>query len=311
MTKTSAILPVALFVALGLAATPVLAAGSSVAEVAITFDDVPSHNVAPDGVSRVQIVQKTVDALHKAKSPPVYGFVNGIALKNEPASADALKLWLSAGNLIGNHSYSHGDANGLSSAAFIKDIQANETTLKEYAGNTNWHYLRLPFLRSGDTPQKRAAVAEFMAKEGYLLADVSFGFNDYDYNPPYARCLAKQDTAGIDWLRAHYLAAAAAAMDQGRAEARQVFGRDVKHIFLLHIGAFDAEMLPAVLDLLKAKHFKLITLDEAVSDPVYATYAPVGEAWGGSIFNRAAFANGIALPPGPDNFATQLNALCQ
>lgn len=282
-----------------------------VSEVAITFDDVPSHNVAPAGVTRTEIVQKVVDALKKAKAPPVYGFVNAVALKDGADTVQALKVWRASGNLIGNHTYTHGDPNDMTADAFIADIRANEATLKDYAGDTDWHFLRLPFLRAGDTPQKRAELAAFMNKEGYRIADVSFGFNDYDYNPPYARCLAKEDSAGIEWLKSHYLAAAAAAMDQGRMESRQVFGRDTKHVFLLHIGAFDAEMLPAVLNLLKAKRFKLVTLEEAQSDPVYASYAQVREAWGGGIQQRAAFTKGVALPPGPDNFTAQLNALCQ
>jgi len=149
----------------------------------------------------------------------------------------------------------------------------------------------------------------FLAEHGYRLADATIGFNDYDYNPPYARCLAKNDQAELQKLEVIYLSAAADAIAASQAGANKVFGHDIKHVFLLHIGVFDSLMFPAVLDLLKAKHFKLITLPEAQSDPAYAAYADVGPE-GGMLLQRAMTAKNIPLPSTSDDTSATLNKLC-
>lgn len=297
-------------VALTALAFPVCAAPQG-GEIALTYDDLPSHNVAPTGVSRAEIVQRAVTALQKAKAPPVYGFVNAGALEAEPGTAEAMKIWRSGGNLIGNHTFSHSDPDKISSGAFIAEVRRNEDALKTYGAGTDWHWMRLPFLRGGDTPEKRTALNAVLQQAGYRIADVTVGFNDWDYNPPYARCLARGDLGSVAWLKAQYLAAAAAALDHGQKTAQMVFGHDIKHVFLLHIGAFDAEMLPDLLRLLHQKNFRLISLPEAESDPVYAQYAFVREAWGGGLQQRAAFTKHITLPVGPADNSTQLQALCR
>lgn len=297
-------------VAVAALALPVCAAPQG-GEIALTYDDMPSHNVAPAGVSRAEIVQKAVTALKAAKAPPVYGFVNARALQTEAGTADAMKIWRNGGNLFGNHTFSHPDADKITSEAFIAEVKQDEAALATYGAGTDWHWMRLPFLRGGDTPEKRAALNTYLQQNGYRIADVTVGFNDWDYNPPYARCLAKGDQAGVAWLKAHYLAAASAALDHGQKTAQIVFGRDIKHVFLLHIGAFDAEMLPDLLGLLQQKHFRLIGLPEAESDPVYAQYGFVREAWGGGLQQRAAFVNHVALPAGPADNGAELQALCR
>jgi hypothetical protein len=55
----------------------------------------------------------------------------------------------------------------------------------------------------------------------------------------------------IRWLRESYLATADEYMRKQRDLARQVFGRDINHVLLLHLGAFSAEFLPDLFALLK------------------------------------------------------------
>ncbi len=79
------------------------------------------------------------------------------------------------------------------------------------------------------------------------------------------------DQAAIDWLGASYLKRAAESLPRGQQAARALFGRDINHILLLHMGAFTALMLPDVLDLLAASGVTLTTLEDAAADASYAT----------------------------------------
>lgn len=287
---------------------PAGAASAPPAEVAITFDDLPVNGPLPPGLTRADVAKQFAEVLTAHKAPPVYGMLNAIALKWDPASAAALKVWRDAGNLLANHTYSHLGASKADLAAFEADVAANEPFLKEYMAGKDWHYLRLPFLDGGNTPEKRAAVAAYMDETGYRLADVTIAFNDYEYNPAYARCMAKNDAAGLAWLKAHYLAAAADAIDYSQRAAKNTFGRDIKHVYLLHFGAFEAQMLPAVLNLLENRHFTLVTLDEAQSDPVYKEYAKIATDWGGTLLTRAMAAkNTWVAAPANDTSATLTN----
>jgi hypothetical protein len=51
--------------------------------------------------------------------------------------------------------------------------------------------------------------------------------------------------------------------------AQLLFGRDIAHILLIHAGAFDAVMLDTILKGFRAKGVTFVTLDEALTDPVY------------------------------------------
>lgn len=239
-------------------------------QLAFTWDDLPAHSALPQGETRVEIGHKLITAMKAAHMPPVYGFVNGIAIEHEPASAPMLKDWRDAGFFLGNHAWSHLNLNTNSLADWETDLLKNEPTLERYAGNTDWHWLRYPFLAEGDTPEKRAETRKFLAAHGYKIAAVTMSFGDYMWNDPYARCAAKNDLTAIAQLESSYLEAASAEADFRRAMAKALFGHDIPYVLLMHVGAFDARMLPRLLDLYRSKGFTFITLKEAENDPFYA-----------------------------------------
>src|SRR5260370_16273942 len=94
-------------------------------------------------------------------------------------------------------------------------------------------------------------------------------FGDYLWNEPYARCAAKNDTAAIAQLESSYLDAAAADADFRRAMSKTLFGHDIPYVLLMHVGAFDAPMLPRLLPLYPTKGFTFVSLEAAQQDPFY------------------------------------------
>jgi len=239
-------------------------------EVALTFDDLPAHAALPPGMSRVDVARSVIATLQAHHAPPTYGFVNAKRLSDEPASAEVLRRWRAAGHPLGNHAYSHMDLHASSAEAFEKDVVANEETLRTLMEGGDWHWFRFPYLHEGDTPEKRTSVARFLADHGYRVAEVTMSFDDWAYNDPYARCAAKNDLAAIEWMKQSYLRRAAQSVSAAQEAARLVYGHDIAHVMLLHIGAFQTVMLPTLLDLLDERGFRLVTLPEAQSDPAYA-----------------------------------------
>jgi peptidoglycan/xylan/chitin deacetylase (PgdA/CDA1 family) len=280
-------------------------------KMALTFDDLPAHGALPPGVSRTDIARSILAALQAHKAPPTYGFVNGKGLDDSPDNAEVLRLWRAAGHPLANHTFSHMDLHANTPEAFEQDIVANEATLRTYMGDQDWHWLRFPYLREGDTLEKRSGVASFLKERGYRVAQVTISFDDYAYNDPYARCLAKNDLAAIDWMKESYLQRAEASIVAGRESARLAYGRDIAHVMLLHLGAFDAVMLPRLLDLLERQSVGLVTLEEAQSDPAYAIDADLASPSGATLLGRMMAAKGIPAPTTGDDALARLAGLCR
>ena len=278
-------------------------APASSPEVALTFDDLPVHGPLPPGVTRVQVARSIIHSLQAAHAPPTYGFVNAKAIEEDPSSAPVLQLWRAGGFPLGNHTFSHLDLDPNSVENFEQDLVANEPTLKESMGNDDWHWLRFPFLHEGDTPEKHRAIGDFLAAHGYEVAQVTISFGDYAYNAPYARCRAKNDQQGIAKLEQGYLQGASQSLVQAQAAANLLFGRDIKHVMLLHVGAFQSIMLPRLLDLLNHHGFRLITLPEAQTDPAYSMHPALPSRWDGTFLEQSLRARHLSLP---DNSAPDL-----
>jgi peptidoglycan/xylan/chitin deacetylase (PgdA/CDA1 family) len=279
-------------------------------QLAITWDDLPAHGPLPPGETRVEIAQKIIDAMQQAKLPPAYGFVNGVQTENEPASTPVLQLWRDAGLPLGNHTWSHMNLNTNPLADWEQDVTRNEPMLRKYMGDADWRWLRYPYLAEGDTAQKRAAQRRFLAGRGYKAATVTMSFSDYLYNEPYARCVAKKDTAAIAQLETSYLAAADAAIVYSRAMSKALYGHDIPYVLLMHVGAFDARMLPRLLGLYRERGFSFVTLEEAESAPFYKSAVDLNLPSSADSLEAAMAARGLPLPPAPSP-GLDLDKLCR
>lgn len=278
-------------------------------QIAFTFDDLPSHGPLPQGETRLQIAQSILNTLRQQHMPPTYGFVNGVHLTEEPGTGEVLKAWTAAGQPLGNHTYAHVDLNAITAEAFEQDIEKNEPILKQYSGDSDWHWLRFPFLHEGDTLEKRRAVRSWLAAHDYKIAEVNMSFGDYLWNPVYARCVAKHDEVSIKQLHDLYLAAADDAIAPTRALSKEAYGRDIPYVLLMHIGAFDARMLPELIKLYRSRGFSFVSLREAEKDPAYSDDADIAPA-GGTELDQLAAKRKLPIPP-QHNYSKELDSLCR
>lgn len=280
-------------------------------KVAITFDDLPLNGTLSPGVTRAQIARDAIGVLKAKHLPPVYGFINAKKLEGNADGADALRLW-SAAEPVGNHTYSHMDLNANSPEAFEREIEQNEPALELLAApDQNWHWLRYPFLHEADTVEKRRAVRAYLQAHGYRVAQVTLDWEDYLWNSAYARCLANNDSQSIAWLRSSYLNIESSYLDSGRQLAQIVFGRDINHVLLLHLGAFTSTILPDAIDLLERKGFKPVTLEDAESDSAYDGDPDVGSKYGGTLLELWMEGKHLKFPPVMDKPRKQLLEICK
>jgi peptidoglycan/xylan/chitin deacetylase (PgdA/CDA1 family) len=280
-------------------------------KVAITFDDLPLNGDLPPGMTRVEVTRNTLAVLKKLHLPAAYGFVNAKKLEGNADAAEALKLWAAA-EPVGSHTYSHMDLNENPPEAFEREVEQNEPVLELLAAKDgDWHWLRYPYLREGDTVEKRRAVRAYLQVHRYRVAQVTLDWEDYMWNSAYARCVAKNDATSIGWLRSSYLDIATQYLDLGRQMAKLVYGHDINHVLLLHLGAFSSTILPEVFDLMEKKGFKFVTLEEAESDPAYEGDPDAGSKYGGTLLEEWMDVRKIPYPAVAKKPYKEVREICQ
>ena len=296
------------FICLGLLVSLAIPAWGQ--KMAVTFDDLPVHGPLPAGMTRLEIAESILKTLKREHLPPVYGFVNGGRGAEDPDRLSFLQAWRKAGQPLGNHTWAHLDLNKESPEEFQAEVLRNEPLLQSLMGKEDWHWLRYPFLHEGDTREKRQAVRAWLFAHGYKIAEVSMDFEDYLWNEPYARCVAKHDAASITLLHDSYLQVADQYYGVFRELSQLVYGRDVKYVLLMHVGAFDARMLPELLALYRAKGVKFVGLPDAMSDPAYQDDPDIGEPTGGAFLELMLQKKKIKFPANSKPYK-ELEAMCR
>jgi peptidoglycan-N-acetylglucosamine deacetylase len=278
------------------ALTLLWATGACAQQMAITFDDLPVHNALPPGETRLQVANAILAALAAERMPPAYGFINGAAVSDADTAA-VLRAWRGAGQPLGNHSWAHRDFNDLTVKQFEAEITKNEPLLKAYMGGADWHWFRYPFLHEGQTADKVRAGREWLKVRGYKVAQVTMSFEDYLWNAPYARCAEKHDQAAIAKLHDSYLNTASQYLDLSRELSQKIYGRDINQVLLMHIGAFDAKMLPDLIALYRRAGVKFVSLAEAQSDPAYQDDVGLASQYGGDLLEQMMQRRHLKFPP--------------
>jgi peptidoglycan/xylan/chitin deacetylase (PgdA/CDA1 family) len=279
-------------------------------QLAITFDDLPAHGPLPPGATRLGVATKIIHALQDANVPPTYGFVNAAELERHPDEMAVLRAWRDAGNPLGNHTWSHMNLNQHTIEEFELEVEKNESVLEQLMDHSDWHWFRFPFLAEGETPYKHDAVRSFLVKRSYKVAAVTMSFADYAWNEPYARCQAKNNEKAVASLRETYLAAAEQNIIFYRSLSQSLFARDIPYVLLMHIGAFDAEMLPRLLDLYRSKGFVFISLPVAEKDEFYKVDTDAQSPSAPDSLEWLATERHVAMPQ-RTSYDQQLNAMCR
>jgi peptidoglycan/xylan/chitin deacetylase (PgdA/CDA1 family) len=277
-------------------------------ELALTIDDLPVHGPIPAGETPQTVANGIIAALTDARVP-AYGFVNARWTERQPGTLEALRAWRAAGLPLGNHTWAHRHLSEMSIREFEDELGRDEPVLERLSGSSDWRWFRYPFLDEGKDDAQRAAARKVLADRGYKIAAVTMDFSDWAWTAPYARCRAAHNAQAITELERMYLQAAREGIGFSRGLSRKLYGRDIAYVVLLHDSAFEARMLPRLIELYRAAGFRLVSLPEAESDPAYADQLNPAAAAEPKGLEMKAFARGIALPARTD-FAPALAAIC-
>jgi peptidoglycan/xylan/chitin deacetylase (PgdA/CDA1 family) len=241
--------------------------------VAITFDDLPLAGQKNSAQVRSinSAILKALDEHHA----PATGFVIGQSVEDvgREQGLRILEQWVRHGYDLGNHSFSHPDFNALTVEEFEQDLIADEAVLKPLVGKVGkpLRYMRFPYNHTGDTPAKHDAIAGFLKQRGYQVATCTIDNEDYLFNWAYLQALADNDPKTAHRVRDEYLAYTSAEIDYYNGLHKQVFGREIAQVMLLHDNRLNADVIDKVLAMFEEKQYRFVTLDAAQRDPAYQT----------------------------------------
>ena len=122
--------------------------------------------------------------------------------------------------------------------------------------------------------------------------------------------MARHDDAAVTSLEHSYLSVADEYIGVFRTLSKQLYGRDIPYVLLLHVGAFDAHMLPRLIGLFRREGFEFVTLEQAESDPVYAFDPNIGYLSGGTLQELTANVRKVNFPDNTKPYK-ELDSMCR
>ncbi|HEV1288242.1 MAG TPA: polysaccharide deacetylase family protein [Bryobacteraceae bacterium] len=243
--------------------------------VAITIDDLPrGGDGGPRDYESLRTMTEKLLAPFKEQKIPVIGFVNEGKIP-APELRKILDLWLDAGADLGNHTYSHPNFFTTPLEQFEKEVIDGEPVTRAAlaARGKKLEYFRHPFLNVGPNLETRQAFEKFLLSRGYRVAPVTLDNSDYMFALVYSDPALK---ARIVHDYVPYLNTIAQFFEQ---RANEVTGHDIPQILLIHASQLNADQMPQILAMFRARGYSFITLEEALRDPAYDltdTYAGRG-----------------------------------
>lgn len=206
-------------------------------------------------------------------------FVCGMRV-DESEGSKLLSAWDQAGHMIGNHSYSHLNYCGHTSYAdFAVDFLKNEKIIASYQNKTL--LFRYPFLKEGDTADKRDRFRALLKESGYRVGHVTIDTSDWYVNERMGDRLAKEPNASVKPYRDYLIADLLDRASFYRQLAIDVLGRDIRHTLLIHYNSLNALVLPDVMTAFETAGWQWIDASLAYQDEVFRSVPktlPAGES---------------------------------
>jgi peptidoglycan/xylan/chitin deacetylase (PgdA/CDA1 family) len=253
-------------------------------EIAFTFDD--PRLEGGTGLRWQEVNERILGALAARKLKATL-FVCGQRI-DQPEGSQLVAQWDRAGHDIASHSYSHlffnaskdaGSDHDVTLAQFEADALKNEPLIAHYTHFTRM--FRFPFLKEGNTDEKRDGMRSFLQQHGYRVGRATVDASDWAISARM-ELRAKQDSqSDLTPYRDFFLQHIWERSQFYDSLAQRVLGRSVRHTVVLHHNPLNARYLGDLIAMFVEKGWRLVDANYAYQDPVYdmqPTILPAGES---------------------------------
>ena len=244
-------------------------------QVAITIDDLPAATAYNMSGATITDLTARLLAVLRAQKAPAVGFVNEkklYKLGEVDERIKALAMWLDGGFELGNHTFSHSSLNEVGLQAWEDDVIQGETVTRFLltAHNMELRYFRHPYLDMGRDLETRRNAEAFLSARGYQIAPVTVDAWDWMYAGVYEDALKRGDNALQQRIVKEYLSYTDAMFAYCEQLSKELVGYELKQTLLLHANQLEGDHLGEVLEVIRKRGYRFITLEDALSDQAYS-----------------------------------------
>jgi peptidoglycan-N-acetylglucosamine deacetylase len=270
-------------------------------QVAITMDD-PNTTETPR-LTAEERNRAILYALERHSNLKAALFVCGKRVDDEPGQR-LVGRWNDQRHIIANHSYSHSyfHSKKISVEEFTEDILRGEAVIKDF---TQFRKLfRYPFLKEGDTVEKRDRLRAFLRERGYRNGHVTIDASDWYIDDRLRERLTKEPDADTAPYRDFYLKHIWNRATFYNGLIQKMSGGSVKHTLLIHHNLLNAMFLSDLLDMFKSRGWKLIDAEDAFQDKLFSqspAILPAGESLVWALAKQTGKFDRLLRYPGEDS----------
>jgi peptidoglycan/xylan/chitin deacetylase (PgdA/CDA1 family) len=279
-------------------------------DLAITVDDllIWDGTPLPAGYSRETIVDAMIKTFQKHSLSGIYGFPHTSPLDQDRGLMSIINHWCDSGHHIANHTHCHACLNWVSSKFYCDDIKRAEDHIGHLIQRAPKRFFRYAMDMSGEAEIKRGEVEDFLQANGYENAPITLWFSDFAWIAPYYRAVESKDKVALAMLRTSFIDAALFQLRSHAKSAREMFGRDLPYIWLIHATPIAADLLDDLLTALKDAGVRFVTLEDAMRDPIHKAMPRVSRKFKNHL-QRYALMLGVEMEEVPqEKFGSILNA---
>jgi peptidoglycan/xylan/chitin deacetylase (PgdA/CDA1 family) len=256
-------------------ATPLLPSLASSQTSALTFDDGPNMS----DTLRLSPAGRNAAILRQLAEAHLRSILFVTRVDTDRKRNDLIRQWGIEGHQIGNHTATHPDFDDVSLADYERELLACDKAIHNMPGFTR--RFRFPYLKEGNTIEKRDGFRTFLDSNSYMAGPVSVDASDWYYSKRLSDRLRENRDADIRPYRDAYVRHLYSRAQYYDGLSRAVLGRSVAHVLLLHHNLINALFLKDVIQMFRDKGWRLIDSESAFEDPVYAVrpdVLPAGES---------------------------------
>ena len=249
--------------------------------VAITIDDVPNiqtyqgYTFSSQLLGVVNTLELPVTIFINEKN--IYG--NQFATQNR----QGLVKWLNNPYVTaGNHTFSHLNYSDTTLDGFKKDIKKGSLITRETL-KKNPKYFRFPYNNMGKDSIAHHQIEKYLKESGYINTPFTIESEDWAFNSAYEEAWKKGDIKKADEIGHMYIAHTIKLFEYFEKISLELYGRNIRHIYLCHDNHLNADYLMDLLTTLTKQGYKFISLDDALKDKIYQSKdyytGPYGFSW--------------------------------
>ncbi len=230
-------------------------------EIALSFDDAPlGDGWYFTGEQRTSELIKSLDSIGIKTA----FFCTPRTLNN--SRKNRLEAYASKGHIIANHTDTHPDLTKVMAPTYISNIEVAHKKLKSFKTFRRW--FRFPFLREGNTREKRDKVRAWLTANRYINGYVTIDNYDWYMNKLFQDALKNGRKVNFKNLKKVYLEVLWQGIKFYDEIAVKTLGRSPKHVLLLHENDLAALFVDDLVRFIRFKGWKIVTPTAAYNDPI-------------------------------------------